>query len=140
MDYFKQPWINYFDSFFQSSLILEYPKNMIFTAQILTHHLKNNIYDTFPYAEKFDLSSLNTIDWKNTVVTISKDLVIAPEPLKQLINLEKRLNYEKAKDFLFHSFQLPIINSFYIVVLVIFAFSFLYLFRQYNLLGQFRYL
>lgn len=139
---YKEPWIPYVDHFFQSSLILEYPKNIIFTAQILTNHLKNaqKIYDKFPYAEKFDISSLNAIDWKNTTLSIGKDseLIVAPEPIRLLINLDKRLDYEKAKEFLF--LQIPLIHSFCVVVFITFAFYFVYLFQRYNLVGQFRYL
>lgn len=141
---YKEPWVPYVDHFFQSSLVLNYPKNMIFTAQILTNHLKNakKVYDTYPYAEKFDISSLNTIDWKNTTLVIDKDseLIIAPEPLRLLINLDKRLNHKKAKDFLFCTFQIPLLHSFLSVVFIIFGIYFLYLFQRYNLIGQFQYL
>lgn len=138
----KQPWVPYLDNFFQSYLVLKYPKNIIFTAQVLAHFLKGaqKIYDTYPHAQKFDVSSLDSVDWKNTVVTIDKhsEFLVAPEPLQELVNLDKRLNYKKAERILFPSFSF--IYRYGFVVLVMLVAYAIQLFRKYDLLYHFRYM
>lgn len=141
---YSKPWVSYVDYFFQSQLILKYPKNMIFVAQVLTDHLKKakKLYEKYPYAEKFDISSLDTIDWQNTVLSINKHLewVVAPEPVRKLMNLDKRLDFEKAHNFLFRSLQFPLIRSFYLITIITIIFYLIHLFQKYNLLRQFLYL
>lgn len=138
---YKQPWVPYMDNCFQSFLVLDYPKNMIFTAQILTHVLKKTkkINDAFPYVEKFDISTLNTIDWKNTIITVNKhaEFLVAPLPVAHLMNLSKRLDYEKARKLLFP--PLLVYRYSIVVILMIIVYS-VYLFRRYNLWYQLRYL
>lgn len=131
----KEPWIPYVDNFIQSQIVLTYPKNMIFTSQILTNHLKNtqDIYKKFPYAEKFNINLLSTVDWNNTTLTFDKDLnlILAPEPVKKLINLNKRLNYKKAYSYIFFPFQF--IGSFALIVSIFVIIYFSILFRRYDL-------
>jgi len=130
----KSPWVSYMDNFYQDYLILEYPKNIIFTAQILKSFLENakKIYDKYPYAEKFDISTLDSIDWNKTVISINKysEFIVAPEPLKQLINLNKRLNFKKAREYLFPSFSF--ITNYSFVVIFIFLAFFVRLFLRYS--------
>lgn len=139
---YKQPWVPYLDNFFQSYLVLEYPKNMIFTAQVLTRYLKEGkkIYDTHPYAQKFDVSSLGGIDWKNTVMTIDEhsEFRVAPEPVRELINLGRRLDYEKAERFLFPSFSF--IRRYGFVVLLMIVVYAAHVFHRYDFLHHFRYM
>lgn len=131
---YKSPWVPYMDKFYQDFLVLDYPKNMIFTAQILKSFLEKakKIYEKYPHAETFDISTLDNIDWKNTVISINKfsEFIIAPEPLKQLINLDKRLHVKTARKHLFPPFAF--ITNYSLVVFFILVAFFVRLFLRYS--------
>lgn len=108
----REPWIYYFDEFSRDKNVLSYPKNLIFTAQFLTEHLKyasEHIYPKhlFPFAEKFNLFPLNEIDWKTNIIVFDKhsNILLAPEPVKDLVNLDRRLRYAEARDAIFGGFR-----------------------------------
>lgn len=121
---YGKPWMNFFDSFHLEYNIISYPKNMYFVANVLMEYFKQtqDLYKTYPYAEKFDISTLNEIEWDKVVITFDKHLklLIAPESLKKLINLMKRLDSVKAKQEIFSGFEIPYlqIESFSFIVFV----------------------
>lgn len=121
---YKNYWMDYYDNFHLEFNIIDYPKNIYFTANVLSEYLKNNadIYRKYPYAEKFNISTLNNIDWQNSVITFDKHgkIILAPEPVKQLINLNKRINYQTAEKEIFGGFTIPFIQiKYYSIVVVI---------------------
>lgn len=130
---YQSPWVPYMDNFYQDFLILDYPKNMIFTAQILKSFLENSkkIYDKYPYAEKFDISKFDSIDWQKIVISIDKysEFIVAPEPLREIINLSKRLDYKKARE---HLFPFSFITNYSFIVIFILLASFARLFLRYS--------
>lgn len=100
-----EPWISYFDN--GTKRTLSYPKNVVFVAQFLTRHLKDAARDVYnagyPDAEKFNLQSLNEVNWQNSILIFDRyfNLIVAPEPLKRLANLDRRLRYKRAHDHIF---------------------------------------
>ncbi|GFW97225.1 uncharacterized protein TNCV_4784391 [Trichonephila clavipes] len=105
---YSDPWIPYNDTFFHSRLVLSYPKNMIFTAQLLSHVMSLPVYQKYPYAEPFQVQSLQNVDWEQTLIVFNHDsqVVLAPEPVLQLIQLDRRLEFQKAKEIIFGPFRL----------------------------------
>jgi hypothetical protein len=100
------PWVSsYLQTFFHDKLVLEYPDSVVFVAQLLNQRLNEliPIYEEYPYAEQFDVSELNSVDWynENIVFDTNFQMVKAPEPIWQLENLCKRLKYLDAKSFIF---------------------------------------
>lgn len=94
---YSDAWISYGESFVRSSIVLEYPKNLIFTLQYLEQHAieTENVYETFPFAERFDATTLNAVDWSNSIIVIDANdrLLVAPDPIRHLISLDRRLRY-----------------------------------------------
>lgn len=126
MNRLSQHWISYHDQFVRDKIILTYPKNLIFTMQLLIEHLNytvEHIYSQFPHAEKFNVTSLNNVSWEKDIIVFDNDnnLLIAPEPVKQLVNLDKRLKYQEARDEIFGPFRfIPFIEVYkfrYVVIM-----------------------
>lgn len=142
---YKNSWMNYLDDFYLQFHVIKYPKNMYFAANILSDYLTKNktVYKEYPYAEKFDISTLNAIDWKNTTITFDKNskIIVAPEPLKQLINLKKRLDFKTAESVIFSGFQIPFIQikAFGIVVLIMVIILFIKICIYFDLIYRFQY-
>lgn len=142
---YKNSWINYLDKFHLSYNMIDYPKNMYFAANIIDQYLKSNntLYNHFPYAEKFDVSTFKNIDWKNAIITFDKysKIIIAPEPVKKLINLIKRLDSKEAENNIFKAFIIPIINikSFAFIVICMIIIIFIKLFIYFDLFYRFKY-
>ncbi|GFW05470.1 uncharacterized protein TNCV_2584501 [Trichonephila clavipes] len=105
---YSDPWIPYNDTFFHSRLVLAYPKNMIFTAQLLSHVMSLPVYQKYPYAERFQVQSLQNVDWEQTLIVLNHDsqVVLSPEPVLELIQLDRRLEFQKAKGIIFGTFRL----------------------------------
>lgn len=134
-----KPWIQYLETARQhpdDTWILFYPENVIFTAQYLIHHLdfvQNHVYNRYPDAEKFNLEVLNDIEWKKVVFVFdgsSYTLISAPDPIQNLINLDRRLRYEEARDRIFGGFRLfPFLEFFslrWFLLLCVFSWIFSY--------------
>lgn len=138
----KKPWIPYADNFVTNYIVLNYPKNIIYVSQLLSNHLEfvKKLYKKLPYAEKFNPFLLQAVDWKTSPLTFNADghLLIAPEPIKKLVNLNKRLHYKKAYSFIF--LHIPIFKSFFLVVCITMLVYFSILFREYNIFGRLKYL
>lgn len=136
----EKPWINYLQTARQhlhdDTCILFYPENVIFTAQYLIHHLEyvqKNVYNRYPDAEKFNLDVLNGIEWEKVVFvfdTSSYTLISAPDPIQNLINLDRRLRYQEARDYIFGGFRwIPFLEFFrmrWFLLLCVFSWIFLY--------------
>lgn len=105
---YTDPWIPYNDTLFHSRLVLTYPKNLIFTTQLLSRVQSLPVYKDYPDAEQFSIQSLQTIDWKNSLIVLNRDshVVMAPEPVLKLIQLDRRLNYQEAANTIFGPFQI----------------------------------
>ncbi|GFT38395.1 uncharacterized protein TNCV_3064461 [Trichonephila clavipes] len=81
---------------------------MIFTAQLLSHVMSLPVYQKYPYAEPFQVQSLQNVDWEQTLIVFNHDsqVVLAPEPVLALIQLDRRLEFQKAKEIIFGPFRL----------------------------------
>lgn len=103
----QEAWIPYNDTFFQSRMVLAYPKNVIFTMQLLSKVQSHPVYQQFPYAERFDASLFQKVDWPRAMIVFDQDhrVVMAPEPILQLIQLDRRLHYKQASRAIFGPFQ-----------------------------------
>jgi hypothetical protein len=131
-----RPWIPYLRTFFRDSLVLEHPRNVVFVAQLLHERLSEarSIYEEYPRAEQFDLTELNGIEWEKEPIVFDSDfrMIEAPEPVRKLENLHRRLNYADAKAFVFgasparYLFDLKLST---IVLLTFFSFVFRFLFN-----------
>ncbi|GBN13124.1 hypothetical protein AVEN_257703-1 [Araneus ventricosus] len=113
---YKNPWITYNDTIFHSRVVLTFPKNMIFAAQFLSHVLSLPVYRRYPYAERFDVYLLQNVDWKHTLIVLdhASRVLLALDPVLQLIQLERRLQYQQAANiFLVHFkyYLLPYSNT-----------------------------
>lgn len=129
---FQSPWIPYNDKFLQSRITLTYPENVIFTAQFLKHVMDSDIYTNYPQAEKMDFSVFQQIDWKNALIVFDDELhlILAPDPVHQLVRLDRRLNYKQAVNDIFGSFRfLPFLESFRYTTVGIFIILLFYVFR-----------
>lgn len=139
---YESPWIPYTDHFIRSNFVLSWPKNVVFIAQFLDRHLSNPVYQKYPFAEKFDISLLDTIDWTDTHIVLDKylNVVIAPEPVKRLVNLDKRLRHQDAARVVFNSFfsSLQIFQFKWVVFWVAVAVFSSHLFRNKSLRRYFR--
>ena len=104
---FDSSWIPYNNHFSQSRIILAYPENVVFTAQFIKHVSSLDVYKHYPYAEKINLSDFKLIPWKETIIAFDRDLqlIFAPDPVRQLIRLERRLQYKEATGKLFTPFR-----------------------------------
>lgn len=104
---YTNPWITYNDTMFHSRVVLNYPKNMIFTAQLLSHVLSLPVYKHYPYAERFEAHSLNDVEWQHSLIILdhASRVVLAPDPVLELIQLERRLQYQQAVKNIFHPFK-----------------------------------
>ena len=112
---FQSPWIPYNDRFLQSRITLTYPENVIFAAQFLKHVMESDVYKKYPHAEKFDVSAFQRVDWKNAIIVFDNELhlILAPDPIHQLVRLDRRLQYKQAVSEIFGSFRfLPFLESF----------------------------
>lgn len=101
------PWVPYNDTLFQSRFVLTYPKNVIFTAQLLSHVQSSDVYDRYPYAETFDVTLFQHVDWQQSLIVIDRhsNVILAPEAVNQLIRLDRRLRYETAAQHIFDPFR-----------------------------------
>lgn len=104
---YKNSWVTYNDTMFHSRIVLAYPKNMMFSAQFLSHVLTLPVYQKYPYAERFDARLLQNVDWQRSLIVLdhASRVVLAPEPVLQLIQLERRLQYQQAAKTIFSPFQ-----------------------------------
>lgn len=104
----QSPWITYNDTLFHSRYVLTYPKNIIFTAQLLSNVHSLPVYQTFPSAERFSMTKLQNVDWDNSMIVFDSQsrVVIAPEPVQELIQLDRRLHYKEAFQTIFKPFHL----------------------------------
>ncbi len=111
---FQDPWIIYNNTFIQSRLMLLYPENVIFTTQLLNRVTQSDIYQSYPFAEKFKASTLEDVDWEKTVIAFNHDLQLtfAPDPVQQLIRLDRRLNYRDAEKMIFGPFRWSLVEVF----------------------------
>lgn len=107
-------WVPYNDSFFHSRLVLAYPKNKIFTVQLLTRVTSSDVYKKYPSAELFDLNLLKDVDWDQGVIVLDHDLrvVMAPDPVLKLIQLDRRLHYAEAARSIFGPFRISPVELF----------------------------
>lgn len=103
----QTPWIPYNDTFYHSRMILTFPKNVIFTAQLLSHVQSLPVYKQYPHAERFEAKWLQNVDWKQSMIVFDDNshVVMAPEPVMDLIQLDRRLQYKEAADGIFGSFR-----------------------------------
>lgn len=107
----QEPWVPYHDTFFHSRLVLTYPKNQIFTTQLVNHMASLPVYHAYPSAHVFDVARLQGVDWEHETIALDHDLrvVKAPEPVLELIRLDRRLRYTEAADTIFGPFRwLPV--------------------------------
>lgn len=111
---FQNPWIQYNNTFLRSRLILQYPQNIIFTAQLLDEVTKLKVYTKYPYAEQMNVSDLQTIKWETAIIVFNHDLqlVMAPKAVQRLISLDRRLNYQDAASIIFGPFRWPFVQLF----------------------------
>lgn len=105
---YDDPWINYNETLTQSRVILAWPKNIVFVTQLLDRVSSLDVYKNFPFAERMDTSSLGKVDWRQSVIVIDADaqLVHAPEPVRQLVQLDRRLRFVESFDTVFKPFRL----------------------------------
>lgn len=103
----KEPWVPYNDSFLHSRLVLTYPKNQIFVTQLLHRIMSLPVYKAYPSAQLFDIDELNKISFQDEIITLDRDfhVVIAPEPVLELIQLDRRLHYKEAQKTIFGPFR-----------------------------------
>lgn len=104
---FQSPWIDYNDKLFHSRITLTYPQNLIFTTQFLVQVMNTDIYKQFPYAEKINFSNFKNIDWKKAIIVFDHNLrlILAPDPVHELVRLDRRLQYEYAQNIIFDPFR-----------------------------------
>lgn len=104
---YQDPWVPYNDSFIQSQIILTYPKNQIFATQLLTKVSSLPVYQQYPMAEQFDVSLFDTVEWERDFIVLDRELhvVMAPLPVLQLIQLDRRLQYQTASQVIFGPFR-----------------------------------
>ena len=142
-----KPWIDYLNSaqIEDETFILSFPENVVFMAQYVVDHLDfahKHIYnDRYPNAEKFNLDVLNDIDWKKTVITFDRDynVIVAPDGVKNFINLDRRLRYERARKRIFGMFRFtPFLETFKLYWIVsIYVLMLIFLYRD-TILHQIR--
>lgn len=109
------PWIPYNTKFIQSRITLTYPENVIFTAQLVKHMSQLDIYKAYPYAEKMNLMDLEHVEWTKTLIVLDRNLqlLFAPDPVYQLVRLDRRLHYREAMATVFNPFRfLPFFEVF----------------------------
>lgn len=104
---FHSPWIPYNSKFLRSRISLSYPENVVFTAQFLKHLSQSDVYKHHRYAEKPKTWDLQHVDWTKAVIAFDKDLQlrVAPDPVRELVQLERRLNYPRAAAVIFNPFR-----------------------------------
>lgn len=104
---FQSPWIPYNNQFIRSRITLTYPENVIFTAQLLKYVMNSDIYKKFPYAEKINPSVFETVNWTKAIIVFDSDLQlkVAPDPVFQLVQLDRRLKYKDAAATIFGPFR-----------------------------------
>lgn len=127
---FHSPWIPYNNKFIQSRITLTYPENIIFTAQYLKHVIDLDIYKKYPYAQKMNPSDFAQVDWERAIIVIDHNLnlVFAPDPVHQLVRLDRRLHYQEASATIFGPFRFfPFLEIFQYqwlgIVLIFFFYS-----------------
>lgn len=108
---YTESWVPYNDTFVRSKLVLEYPKNVVFAMQYYKKFLEKHLtetYVTFPYAERFDVKELSRVDWLNSLIVLDSNdqLLVAPDPFKKLVNLDRRLRYKEAEKCIFGPFRI----------------------------------
>lgn len=130
----KEPWVPYNDSFLHSRLVLTYPKNQIFVTQLLHRVMSLDIYQTYPSTQLFDIDTLQNVNFKDEIITLDRDfhVIMAPEPVLDLIQLDRRLHYKVAQNIIFGPFRLLPVEWFrfqwlwiFLVIISYFATTFL---------------
>lgn len=103
----KEPWVPYNDSFLHSRRILTYPKNQIFVTQLLHRVMSLPVYKTYPSAQVFDMESLDNVRFQEEIIYLDRDshVIMAPEPVLELIQLDRRLHYKEAQKAIFGPFR-----------------------------------
>lgn len=103
----REAWIPYNDTFHHSRMVLTYPKTVVFTMQLLSKVQSLPVYKKFPAAERFDATLFQNVDWQDVIIVFDQEhrVVMAPEPVLQLIRLERRLSHHKAKRIIFGPFK-----------------------------------
>lgn len=104
---YENPWINYNDTLLQSRLILTWPKNVIFAAQLFDQISSLDVYKLFPFAERMDIDLFQKVNWNQSVIVIDADsqIVHAPEPVRYLVQLDHRLRFAESFDKVFGPFR-----------------------------------
>lgn len=104
---FHSPWIPYNNKFIRSRITLTYPENVIFAAQLLKHVAGLDVYKKYPYAEKVKVSEFAQVDWHKAIIVIDNNLqlIFAPDPVHQLVRLDRKLNYKEAAATIFGPFR-----------------------------------
>lgn len=123
------PWIPYNTKFIQSRITLTYPENVIFTAQLVKHVSQLDVYNVYPYAEKINLSDLEHVEWTKTLIVFDRNLqlLFAPDPVNELVRLDRRLHYREAMATIFNPFRfLPFLEVFRYQWLGVFLIFFFY--------------
>lgn len=126
---FDSPWIPYNTKFIQSRITLTYPENVIFTAQMIKHVTQLDIYKDYPYAENIRDIEFDAVDWTQTLIVFDRDLqlLFAPDPVYQLVRLDRRLQYREARTTIFGPFRfLPVLEVFRYQWLGVFLIFFFY--------------
>lgn len=104
---YQSPWTRYNTTFVQSRLTLVYPQNLIFTVQLAHHVMHSDMYDTYPNAESIHFESLKSVDWDKAIIVINSDsqVLLAPDPVIDLIRLDRRLHFREAYRHIFKPLQ-----------------------------------
>lgn len=77
--------------------------------------MESDVYKKYPQAETIDCSEFQRIDWNDAIIVFDNELhlMLAPDPVHQLVRLDRRLQYERAADAIFGSFRFfPLLESF----------------------------
>lgn len=104
---FHHPWIAYNRQLTQSRLTLTYPENVIFVGQLLDEIERLDVYQTHPYAQKPDATPLQQVDWSKALIVLDRELqiVMAPDAVRELVQLDRRLAFQEARDTIFGPFR-----------------------------------
>lgn len=126
---FQKPWIKYNIQFVKDSIQLIYPDCLIFSAHLVQEHLIHltEIYKKYPYALKYDINKLNTVNWKTVKLTFDSSfkLIDAPSEILELEKTVKLLDYNRSSRFIFginpfYYVPVKICNIFVIIVVLFF--------------------
>ena len=101
-----EAWVPYIKHFEKENIVLKHPESLAFTIQLVIarlNELANDIYSTYPFAEKFDFNTMNAIDWSKDVYVFDTNfrMIVGPEAVTNLENLYSRLKPNDAFAFIF---------------------------------------